>query len=287
MLYPYRESPLNAYLGLSTDYAVDRAELEAYPTLITLLWNRTEEEATIIIDHIPRLLKPQQVLTFTYLQQVSFPPQSPPLTAYTFNRAFYCIMDHDHEVSCNGIMFFGTTDVPVIQLDEEEQQKFELLHEVFLDEFRVRDRIQGEMLRMLLKRLIIKATRLSQKQQGYHELDDSQVELVRKFKVLVDLHFREKKQVSDYADLLFRSPKTLANAFAKLGQPSPLSLIQERIVLEGKRQLLFSDKTAKEIAIDLGYEQTSSFGKLFKKLTHQTPIEFRREQAPHRVQEEK
>jgi len=287
MLYPFRDPPLQAYFGLSTDYAHDREQLYDQPKLITILWNRNEEAVELTIDHQPRLLGPQEVLTFTYLQQVDFPHEGPALTAYTFNREFYCIMDHDHEVSCNGIIFFGTTDVPLIQLHEEEQRKFGQLHDVFLDEFSVRDRIQGEMLRMLLKRLIIKATRLAQDQQGYHQLEETQVDMVRKFKVMVDLHFREKKQVSDYADLLFRSPKTLSNAFAKLGQPSPLSLIQERIVLEGKRLLLYSDKTSKEIALELGYDQVSSFGKLFKRLTGQTPMAFRAEQAPVSTEEEK
>ena len=40
--------------------------------------------------------------------------------------------------------------------------------------------------------------------------------------VLVDNHFKEKKQVQAYAALLHRSPKTLSNLFAAYGMPSPL-----------------------------------------------------------------
>ena len=42
-------------------------------------------------------------------------------------------------------------------------------------------------------------------------------------------NFKEKKQVQDYADILFRSPKTLSNLFASCGLPSPLKVIHERI----------------------------------------------------------
>jgi hypothetical protein len=29
-----------------------------------------------------------------------------------FNRAFYCIADHDSEVGCKGILFFGASQFP-------------------------------------------------------------------------------------------------------------------------------------------------------------------------------
>ncbi len=275
MIYPFRDPSLGAFFGLSFDYAKDREQLYEYPNLITVLWNRGADSAPLEIDGISYELKSQQMLTLTYLHQVSFPRNALPLTAFTFNREFYCIVDHDQEVSCNGIIFFGSSDVPIISLPEREQGKFELLLEVFLDEFLEKDRVQGEMMRLLLKRLIIKTTRLAKTQQGYHQLNDQQTDMVRKFKVLVDMHFRKKKQVSEYADLLFKSPKTLANAFAQLGHPSPSQLIHNRVILEAKRLLRFSELSAKEIAFELGYAQATSFNKLFKRETGDTPIQFR------------
>ena len=203
--------------------------------------------------------------------------KNPPLIGFTFNREFYCIIDHDHEVSCNGIIFFGTQAQPVISIDAEESKKFETLLEVFLDEFTTRDNIQGEMLVMLLKRLIIKTTRIAKEQLIPSELKENQIDLVRKFNVLVDTHYKTKKQVSEYADLLFKSPKTLSNLFAKYNQKSPLQIIHERIVLEAKRLLMYTDKTAKEIAYDLGFDEVGTFHKLFKKITTQTPQAFKSE----------
>jgi len=89
------------------------------------------------------------------------------------------------------------------------------------------------------------------------------------------MHFKEKRQVNDYAELLFKSPKTLSNLFAKYNQKTPLQIIHERVVLEAKRLLLYTDKTAKEIAYDLGFEEIASFHKLFKKVTGYTPQKFK------------
>ena len=146
---------------------------------------------------------------------------------------------------------------------------------MFKDEFETKDRIQEEMLRMLLKRLIIICTRLAQMQTVTSEISNQQLELIRKFNVLVDIHFREKKTVQSYADLLFKSPKTLSNMFNMYGDRTPLQIIQERTLLEARRLLTYTDKSNKEIALEIGFEEASAFGKFFKKHMETTPLQFK------------
>ena len=55
--------------------------------------------------------------------------------------------------------------------------------------------------------------------------------------MLVDEHFRTRKRVQDYAELLHRSPKTLSNLFAACGHASPLSVIHDRVNAEARRLL--------------------------------------------------
>ena len=93
---------------------------------------------------------------------------------------------------------------------------------------------------------------------------------------MVEKYFREKHQVKDYADLLFRSPKTLSNLFHKYGKKTPLSIIHERIILEAKRLLLYSDKATEEIAFDLGYKDSGHFSKFFKKQEGVSPSLFKK-----------
>lgn len=275
MLHTYQGRELGSFFGFTDDFVLHRTELKEVKGLIHIFWNRNNRTYSFVVDGIPKLLKPNQITTSTYLQQVELGKSTLPISAFSFNREFYCIQDHDEEVSCNGVLFFGTQETPIISLGGEEIRKFDMLYEVFLDEFKTRDNIQGEMLRMLLKRFVIKTTRLAKDQLIPKELSDTQVDTIRRFNVLVDMHYKNKRHVSDYAELLFKSPKTLANLFAKYRQKSPLQVIHERLVLEAKRLLLYTDKTSKEIAHELGFDEVASFHKLFKKVVNSSPQQFK------------
>ncbi len=72
----------------------------------------------------------------------------------------------------------------------------------------------------------------------------------RNFGRLVEIHFREKHSVADYAELLNIAPKTLPNKFKKLRLENPNEMIKIRIVLEAKRLLLYSDLSIKYIVFD-------------------------------------
>lgn len=279
MIYTYTEKLLNTVFAITDDYEKDEYQIKQWTDTIKILWNRSEEPIDIRLDDISISLQPNQITTTTYLQYFSIEKANTPLTALLFNRSFYCIQDHDAEVSCNGIIFFGTQDIPVITLDKKEQHKFCLLYEVLEDEFQTTDKIQGEMLQVLLKRMIIKSTRLAKTQLITKKLDNRQIDVIRQFNVLVDTHFKEKRQVQDYADLLHKSPKTLSNLFKTYNTKSPLRIIHERIVLEAKRLLYYTDKSISDIAYDLGYEELAPFSKLFKKIEGITPSKFQKSET--------
>ena len=276
MIYTYTEKPLNTVFAITDDYEKDEYQIKQWTDTIKILWNRSAEPIEIRLDDISISLQPNQITTTTYLQYFSIQKANTPLTALLFNRSFYCIQDHDAEVSCNGIIFFGTQDIPLISLDEIEQRKFGLLYEVLVDEFQTKDKVQGEMLEVLLKRMIIKTTRLAKEQLITKKLDNHQVDIIRQFNVLVDNHFKEKRQVQDYADLLHKSPKTLSNLFRTYNEKSPLRIIHERIILEAKRLLYYTDKSISDIAYDLGYEELAPFSKLFKRIEGITPSKFQK-----------
>ncbi len=276
MIYTYTQKPLNTVFAITDDYEKDEYQIKQWTDTIKILWNRSAEPIEIRLDDISISLQPNQITTTTYLQYFSIQKANTPLTALLFNRSFYCIQDHDAEVSCNGIIFFGTQDIPLISLDEIEQRKFGLLYEVLVDEFQTKDKVQGEMLEVLLKRMIIKTTRLAKEQLITKKLDNHQVDIIRQFNVLVDNHFKEKRQVQDYADLLHKSPKTLSNLFRTYNEKSPLRIIHERIILEAKRLLYYTDKSISDIAYDLGYEELAPFSKLFKRIEGITPSKFQK-----------
>jgi len=276
MIYQFSDKALSSIFAVTNDYAQDEYLFKKWDDAIKILWNRSDEPIDILLDDIPLTIAPNQITTTTYLQYFSIKKANTPLTAFLFNRSFYCIADHDHEVSCNGIIFFGTQEIPLITLDKTEQRKYELLFDVFIDEFQTQDNIQGEMLQILLKRIIIKTTRLAKEQLIVKTLNNSQIDIIRKFNVLVDIHFKEKRQVQEYANLLFKSPKTLSNLFKTYNEKSPLRIIHERIILEARRLFYYTEMTVSDVAFELGYEEIAPFSKLFKKVTGQSPSQFQK-----------
>ncbi|MEQ8880880.1 MAG: helix-turn-helix domain-containing protein [Cyclobacteriaceae bacterium] len=271
----FHDRRLGAYFVMSTDHFQESPFINQCPGLMSILWNQSHAPIEITLDGISIRLEPNQVITATHLQHLEVLTKDQPLTSFTFNREFYCIVDHDNEVSCNGILFYGFHEIPHVTIPPEEIPRFKALFQVFDDEFQNRDGIQGEMLQILLKRLIIKITRLAKKQLFNDQSNDSEIELVRQFNILVDKHFKTHKKVAEYADMLFKSPKTLANTFSRLHDATPLQIIHDRIVLEAKRKLVHTDYSVKEIAFQLGYEDVGSFHKLFKKVTKKSPQSFK------------
>lgn len=275
MKLEFRENKLDSILGLTDDIKNDENRFSVTENTIKLLWNRNHEAVKLYVDGISFDLLPNQIVTTTYLQHISFRESELPITAFLFNREFYCISDHDAEVSCNGILFFGTQDLPIITIPKEQQKRFDTLYDVFVEEFSTPDKIQGDMLQMMLKRLIIMSTRLAKEQLIVKELNNEQIDVIRRFNYLVDIHYKTKRKVSDYADLLFKSPKTLSNLFSIYKHKSPQQIILERLALEAKRLIHFTDKQNQEIAYDLGFNDPAHFSRFFKKMTLLTPSQYR------------
>lgn len=243
---------------------------------LVMLWNQGNNTIRLEIDGSAVFLKTHNILCLTYKQTIFFEQTAnPDLIALAFNKAFYCIHTNDSEVSCNGFLFFGSNFNPIIELDEEEVDKLKTLTRVLEDEFGIKDQNQEEMLRILLKRFIIRCSRLARKQLGAESNDPDSMDLIRHFNVLVEEHFKLKKKVVDYASLLHKSPKTVSNIFGIYHDKTPLQIIHDRIFLESIRYLFYTDKSIKEISNDLGYAEPTQFSKFFKKHCGFAPLEYK------------
>jgi len=52
-------------------------------------------------------------------------------------------------------------------------------------------------------------------------------------------------------------------------------MVQERLLLEAKRRLVFTRGSVEELAFDLGFKDPAYFSRFFKKLTNHTPAAYR------------
>jgi AraC family transcriptional regulator, transcriptional activator of pobA len=220
--------------------------------LYSIAWNRGNTQI-VTIDEIEYDFGGNVVLPIMMSQSFQF--QNPnDIVLWQFNSEFYCIANHDAEVGCVGFVFYGPSPTMFVKLGDESSGTMSRLLTVFEEEFLSSEDIKAEMLRMLLVRLIIQVTRLAKKQYlGTEAVYDDKFNLVRQFNLLVEIHYRKEHQMQFYAGLLHKSPKTISNIFS-----------------------LYTDKSVKEIADMLGFEEVAHFSKFFKNCTSQNASQLKK-----------
>ena len=86
-----------------------------------------------------------------------------------------------------------------LQLTQDQSSQLKELTDKLAGEYRIKDNLQEEMLRILLKRFIITCTRIAKDKYAISREKEKNFDLIRQFYVLVDRHFKEKKKVQEYA----------------------------------------------------------------------------------------
>lgn len=104
----------------------------------------------------------------------------------------------------------------------------------------------------------------------------SRTELItRSFKRLLETSYCTIKRPARYAKQLNISTHYLNESVKYTTGQTVSQHIQNRIILEAKRLLYHSDKSVKEIAFELGYDDYPYFSRLFNKSTGMSALAFR------------
>ncbi|MBO9614069.1 MAG: helix-turn-helix domain-containing protein [Dyadobacter sp.] len=100
-------------------------------------------------------------------------------------------------------------------------------------------------------------------------------ELAGRFQELVEKNFRQMHEVQQYASQLSVTPDYLSKIIKKHLGISCQEYILDKLLLEAKRLLVFSNLSSKEIAYHIHMDDPSYFSRIFKKKTGLTPNEYR------------
>ncbi|NQX56823.1 helix-turn-helix domain-containing protein [Pedobacter panaciterrae] len=195
-----------------------------------------------------------------------------------FHHDFFCIYRHHKEIAANGILFNNIYEQPFITLEEDARYKLLNIVREIVAELKTDDLRKDEVLVSYLKILLVLATRIKLKQQSIQQtytLSGKQMAIVQKLRNAIEENFRMLHSASDYADMLHVTPVALARVTKSHFNKTLSDLITERIIVEAKRELYLTDKTVKEIAYELGYEDEFYFSRVFKVKTDISPQFYR------------
>lgn len=99
--------------------------------------------------------------------------------------------------------------------------------------------------------------------------------IAKAFKSALEENFTRIKSPKEYAQKLNISTPYLNECVKHTTGRSVSYQIQQRIILEAERLLYHSNKSVKEIAHELGYDDHSYFIRLFSRVAGMTPLAFR------------
>jgi AraC family transcriptional regulator, transcriptional activator of pobA len=99
--------------------------------------------------------------------------------------------------------------------------------------------------------------------------------VTKSFKEILERNYADAKRPADYAQQLNISTPYLNECVKNTTGYSVSYHIQQRVILEAKRLLYYSDKSVKEIAAELGYDDYPYFSRLFTKIAGITALAFR------------
>ncbi len=195
-----------------------------------------------------------------------------------FHPDFFCIHKHHKEVACNGVLFNNIYNPPFVQIDQNTSGNFEMVINSIKTEMQNPSLAQYELLISYLKIFLITASRLKAEQQTEAQKAAAENEepfILQNLKNAIELHYKTKHTASDYAEMLYITPKALSRLTKNHFNKTLTDLISERIIIEAKRELYLTNKTVKEIAYELGYNDEYYFSRFFKKNTDVAPQTYR------------
>lgn len=99
-------------------------------------------------------------------------------------------------------------------------------------------------------------------------------QLVKQVQEFIEENFTKSLQISQLAAMVNITPRTLNRRFQSAVAMRPIEYIQAVRIEQAKRLLELGDVTIKSLAEQVGYDDISSFSRLFKRATELTPKEY-------------
>ena len=201
------------------------------------------------------------------------------LTAIRFNDAFLPETTRGQVWSYRAELFNNQASLRrALSASTDEIDEIESLLVLMKAEYRRTNMLRrDDALRSLLQFLLLKIARLQQRQAGeMATVSVADYGLYRAFVSVLEDHFAEQHSVQYYAESMNSASSKLSELTKKVLGKTAKEVIQDRITLEAKRLLRFSNLSVKEIAFALGYDTPDHFSRAFKRRTKVPPNEYRK-----------
>ena len=188
-----------------------------------------------------------------------------------FNSSFYLIDALSKQLF--NLPFFKSKDkTRYAQLSDKELKEMQTVFKSIVKESESESKFRRTILRSYLDVLLFKLAAIIKP-----ELNEKtkSVSIVPELELLIETHFKEHKPISFYSERLNCTAQQLNSITKNYLHKTVSDLINERIMAEAKRLLVYSSLTVSEIGYTLNFNDHSYFNRFFKKAENITPEQFR------------
>ena len=229
----------------------------------------------LMIDHEVHQLKKGRVFFVNYNQVFRFADvENLTGEAVLFTRSFYNLIYTGNRKIKDDTAF---SQLPTLtDFAKNELTNFRTGITDIKKEFSDPKVLSKEIICLLLKASMLKYIRKTDNADYINFKTNRKSTYIEQFKSLVETHFKELKRTSDYSEKLTISANYLNALIKEKLDISAENVIQNRVILEAERLLLNTDLSVTEISFELGFSDKSHFGKYFKKITQESPNNFRK-----------
>lgn len=195
--------------------------------------------------------------------------------AITFTEQFYFSNRRERETIYDFTSLFDNYDgYAPIRISERAAPSLQLLAELMY-----REKAGGSSYRSIMKHylsaFLLQAEREKKRNAAQAIAPLKGDARIVQLRHLLEKHFRIQHQVTFYAAAFALTPKRLNEITREKIGKTVTELLHDRLVLEAKRNLSFSNKSIKEISYELGFEDPAYFSRFFKNHAGVGPQEFR------------
>lgn len=173
--------------------------------------------------------------------------------------------------------FFNMDAEHIINITDEES---EIIKKSFRDIIAEYERFSAEKDYLLRNYIYILLLRIREIYRPYakriKDCSTRSSKLANRFKHLVEINFTDMREVQQYADKLHITAKYLSDVVKETFGKTPREMINDMLLLEAKVQLVSTDKTITEIALDLNFNDQAHFNHFLKHHTGYSPMELRK-----------
>ena len=172
------------------------------------------------------------------------------------------------------LILFHKNHLQSVDLNSVEFTHVVNLYEQLNIEFKNKKSDYKEIANHILIQLlyILKREKLAKPKE---EIKNRAEQITNKFLSLIEKHFIEYKSVKSYADILDITPKHLSETIKNNLGKTALTFIHKRIIKESQYLLCYSDMSIKQIASYLNFDNSSDFGRFFKRYEEISPKSYR------------